>query len=77
MNILNLILGLLMVLLTIQTKLGEKARILVYRVEDVIESKSTLKEQQAKLAQHHNQGQQQLSQQSYGQCTIKKLLQKA
>lgn len=58
MNIFNLILGLLMVLLTIQTKLGEKSRILVERIEDYFNGNTNLKEQEKPKVHAQPQGQQ-------------------
>jgi len=61
MNVFNVIIGLLFVLLTIQTKLGEKARMLVYRAEDFILGDKNVKED--KQQDQAQQGQQQMSQQ--------------
>jgi len=53
-NLTNLILGFLMIILTIQTKLGEKVHILVERVQSLWEGNTTLKEDKNKEQQGGN-----------------------
>ena len=69
MNVFNVIIGLLFVLLTIQTKLGEKARMLVYRAEDFILGDKNVKED--KQQDQAQQGQQQMKRTTVNQHECK------